>query len=130
MPLLLETYQPRTLNPSRHVWDAGLFAAGGDRRQARLSEAAGDIDFRRRRVSLCGCLMDRLVRVSHRTTSKPESIARKAIAERAAYLQWESRTLAVGQRNLDQGRTLQTEALRAAGSAQRTARGKNAPKAA
>jgi predicted transcriptional regulator len=74
--------------------------------------------------------MDRLVRVSHRTTSKPESIARKAIAERVAYLQWESRALAVGRRDLDQGRTLKAKAVRAAVSAQRTARGKTAPKAA
>jgi predicted transcriptional regulator len=43
------------------------------------------------RISLSRALMDRLVRVSRRTTLKPESIARKAIAERVAYLEWESR---------------------------------------
>ena len=82
------------------------------------------------RISLSRTLMDRLVRVSRRTTLKPESIARKAIAERVAYLEWESRVLAVGQRDLDQRRTLQTKDLRTALSAQRIARGKKAPKAA
>ena len=82
------------------------------------------------RISLSKALMDRLVRASRRTTLKPESIARKAIAERVAYLEWESRALAVGQEDLDQGRTLQTRDLRMALSAQRIARGKKAPKAA
>jgi predicted transcriptional regulator len=82
------------------------------------------------RISLSRALMDRLVRVSRRTTLKPESIARKAIAERVAYLEWESRALAVGQKDLDQGRALQTADLRTALSAQRVARGKKAPKAA
>lgn len=81
------------------------------------------------RISLSRALMDRLVRVSRRTTLKPESIARKAIAERVAYLEWESRALALGQRDLDQHRTLQTKDLRTALSAQRIARGKKAPKA-
>lgn len=70
------------------------------------------------------------MRVSRRTTLKPESIARKAIAGRVAYLEWESRALAVGRTDLDQGRTLGTKDQRAALSAQRTARGKKAPKAA
>jgi predicted transcriptional regulator len=60
------------------------------------------------RISLCAPLMDRLVRVLHRTTLKTESIARKAIAGRLAYREWESRALAIGRKDLDQGRTLQT----------------------
>ena len=82
------------------------------------------------RISLSKALMDRLVRVSRRTTLKPESIARKAITERVAYLEWESRALAVGQKDLDQGRTLPTADVRTALSAQRVARRKKAPKAA
>jgi len=43
----------------------------------------------------------------HRTTLTAESIARKAIAGRLAYREWESRALAIGRKDLDQGRTLQ-----------------------
>ncbi len=39
-------------DPSRDVRDARLLAAGGDRREARLPEAAGGVDLRRRRLSL------------------------------------------------------------------------------
>jgi len=50
--------------------------------------------------------------------------------DREAYLEWESHVLAVGQRDLDQSRTLQSKDLRTALSAQRIGRGKKAPKAA
>lgn len=60
------------------------------------------------RISLCAPLMDCLVRVLHRTTMTAESIARKAIAGRLAYREWESRTLSIGRNDLEQGHTHQT----------------------
>ena len=59
------------------------------------------------RISACAPLTDCLVRMLHRTTLTAESIARKAIAGRLAHREWESRALAIGRKDLDQGRTLQ-----------------------
>jgi len=81
-------------------------------------------------ISLPKALRERLKRVSRLTRSKPEDIARGAIAERVAYLEWEARALREGQKDLDQGRTMSTKDLRAALMAQRRARAKKAKKAA
>jgi len=74
-------------------------------------------------ISLPKALRDWLKRVSRPTKAKPADIARGAIAERAAYLEWEARALREGQKDLDQGRTMSTKDLRTALLAQRQARG-------
>src|SRR5690349_6422689 len=65
-------------------------------------------------VSLPKSLQDRIKRLSRSRNVTPGSLVREAVADRIAYMEWEEKALAQGQAELDNGRVMTTEQLRAA----------------
>jgi predicted transcriptional regulator len=92
----------------------------GRRIKLRISWGGAMLD----ELKLPKTLARRLKKVAAIAHVNPESIIKSALKNRLDYLEWKEQTIAEGQADLDAGRVVTTEQLRASIASQRTQRAK------
>ncbi|MHB9101456.1 MAG: CopG family ribbon-helix-helix protein, partial [Sulfuricella sp.] len=105
------------LRPEGDVFHANLFAR---RIKLRISWGGAMLD----ELKIPKTLARRLEKVAAIAHVDPESIVKSAIKDRLDYLEWKENAIAEGLADLDAGRVVTTEQLRASIASQRTHRAK------